>query len=210
MRAHFCALSPRRCEIFPLRLGRGGEPVGEGSEQNAGAFFGKVGFSRKSGGEKRKTAGFSHGLGRRAHGLGAGLAPNGGRRADGRLRKGSTGGADGRRGALSEGHALYIMCLAAQNCSDSRRLPKKPPPATKRSAVGALLWGCVGTEGAGFSVCRRAYRLFSWGYGRRPVLFRLSVRAFRPVQRGLRERGPRRAQLPREPAPPSPGGRSGS
>ena len=89
-------------------------------------------------------------------------ATNGGRRADGRLRRPCTLGADGRRGALSEGHALYIMCLAAQNRSDSRRLPTKPPPATKRSAVGALLWACVGTEGAGFSVCRRAYLFRPW------------------------------------------------
>lgn len=67
-------------KFFPFAPAVGASPSTRRGEQNAGAFLGKVGFSRKSGGEKRKTTGFSHGLGRRAHGLGE-MARRGGRRS---------------------------------------------------------------------------------------------------------------------------------
>lgn len=84
------------------------------------------------------------------------------------------------------------------------------PSTVEPCGVRCPKCGCGGVgRSAPFSVCRRACP-FCRG---RP----LWVRALRPglrepsrSGRGLRERGPRRAQLPREPAPPSPGGRSGS
>ena len=177
-------------KFSPVCPGRGGEPVGEAGRETRG-------FSRERGG-------FSHGLG-------AGVAPNGGRRTDGRLRRAHTLGVDGRRGALSDRLSLYIMCPAARRrFAAAQHQTKSPHRRPSGQRWGLCCGGASARRAQVFSLCRRAYRLFSWGCGRRPVLFRLSVRAFRPVQRGLRERGPRRAQLPREPAPPSPGGRSGS
>ena len=44
MHAPFCALSPRRCEIFPLHRGGGGEPVGKAGRAKRRCVFGKGGF----------------------------------------------------------------------------------------------------------------------------------------------------------------------
>ena len=71
---------------------------------------------------------------------GAGVAPNGGRRTDGRLRRPRTPGADGRRVALSDRQALYIMCIAAR-----RRFPLRN---MKREAPTGDLW----VVGGGFVV----------------------------------------------------------
>ena len=100
-------------------------------------------------------------------GAGTGVAPNGGRRADGRLRRARTPGADGRRGALSDQQALYIMCLAARRRFASAQHETRSPhrrPSGRR-------WGlCCGRASARravvFSLCRRAFRLFSWSCGR--------------------------------------------
>lgn len=190
-------------KFFPCAPAVGASPSARRGEKRRSVFWKGGFFSEKWRGKAKNRGLFAWTCPKGARTWRCG-ATNGGRRADGRLRRPRTLGVDGRRGALSDRLSLLynVSCRAKAfcRCASSN---EKPPPPTKRSAVGALLWGCVGTEGAGFSVCRRAYRLFSWGCGRRPVLFRLSVRAFRPVRR-------QSERLPREPAPPSPGGRSGS
>ena len=125
-----------------------------------------------------------------------------------------------RRGVVLWGHAggsaqrrerlRHARCRGVgQGAAGWTRCSGRPPRCRAvRGAVPEVRRGAVGRP-VPFSVCRRACP-FCRG---RPFW----VRALRPglrvpsrSGRGLRERGPRRAQLLREPAPPSPGGRSGS
>ena len=111
---------------------------------------------------------------------GAGLVPNGGRRTDGCLRRPRPPGADGRRVALSDRTALYnnVYCLA--KAFPSAHHPMKSP----HRRPNGRRWGrCCGRASARralvFSLCRRAYRPFSWSGGRRRSLFRRRVRPLR-------------------------------
>ena len=74
-------------------------------------------------------------------GAGAGVAPNGGRRADGRLRRARTPGADGRSGALSVRTALYIMCIAARRRFPLRIIQRKAPTGDQAVGGGGFVVG---------------------------------------------------------------------
>ena len=127
-----------------------------------------------------------------AHGgAGAGLAPNGGRRTDGRLRRPRPPGADGRRGALSDRHSIYIMCLAARRHFPLRIIQRKAPTGDQMvggggfvvgarrhggrrflsfaAALSALFLGVVGGAGrffdGGYGLCARGGGRFGSGCG---------------------------------------------
>ena len=125
-----------------------------------------------------------------AHGgAGAGLAPNGGRRTDGRLRRACPLGADGRRGALSVRTALYNNVYCRAKAFPSAHHPTKSP----HRRPNGRRWGlCCGRASARreqvFSLCRRAYRPFSWNGGRRRSLFRARLRPLRSWGWALRQR----------------------
>ena len=92
----FLRTFPRRCEIYPLRHGRGGRARRRGGAKNVGAFFENKGtFRGKWGGKGENPWAFRIGLGRRARGLGE-MARGGGALAgcsgvgrDARRRKGA-------------------------------------------------------------------------------------------------------------------------
>ena len=67
----FLRTFPRRCEIYPLRHGRGGRARRRGGEKNEGTFFENKGtFLGKWGGKGEKPRAFRTDLGRRARDLG--------------------------------------------------------------------------------------------------------------------------------------------
>ena len=67
----FLRTFPRRCEIFPLRHGRGGRARRRGGEKNVGTFFENKGtFLGKWGGKGENPWAFRTDLGRRARDLG--------------------------------------------------------------------------------------------------------------------------------------------
>ena len=72
---------------------------------------------------------------------GAGVAPNGGRRTDGRLRRPRTPGADGRRVALSDRQALYIMCIAARRRFPLRIIQREAPTGDQMVGGGGFVVG---------------------------------------------------------------------
>ena len=74
-------------------------------------------------------------------GAGIGVAPNGGRRTDGRLRRPCPPGADGRSGALSDRTALYIMCLAARRHFPLRNMKREAPTGDQAVGGGGFVVG---------------------------------------------------------------------
>lgn len=116
-----------------------------------------------------------------AHGgAGAGLAPNGGRRTEGRLRRPCPPGTDGRRGALSVRTALYNNVYCRAKAFPSAHHPTKSPHRRPNGRRWGLCCGRASARRAQvFSLCRRAYRLFSWSGGRRESLFRARLRPLR-------------------------------
>lgn len=121
----FLRTFPRRCEIYPLRHGRGGRARRRGGEKNVGTFFENKGtFLGKWGGKGEKPRAFCTDFGRRAHGLG--------RRA---RREGALGGCSGvgrdarrRKGAQAR---AGVGAPWAKRCDEK------------------ACWGCASAVGAG-------------------------------------------------------------
>ena len=96
-------------------------------------------------------------------GAGAGVAPNGGRRADGRLRRPRPLGADGRRVALSDRTALYIMCIAARRRFPLRNMKRKAPTVDQMVGGGGFVVGVRRHGGRRFLAFAAALSAFFLG-----------------------------------------------